>query len=40
MDLGEIGCGGGVGVDSTSSGEGPVGGCCECGDEHLGSGTI
>jgi hypothetical protein len=24
---------GGCGLDSTSSGQGPVAGCCECGDE-------
>jgi hypothetical protein len=34
MDLREIGLGGGVcGLDSTVSGQGPVAGCCECGDE-------
>jgi hypothetical protein len=34
MDLRKIGlerCG----VDSTGSGQGPVAGCCESGDEHL-----
>jgi hypothetical protein len=38
MDLREI-CleGGGCGLDSTGSGQGPVAGCCECGDEPLGS---
>jgi hypothetical protein len=36
MDLGEIGLGGG-GLDSTVSGQGPVAGCCECGDEPSGS---
>jgi hypothetical protein len=36
MDLGEIGFGG-CGLDSTSSGQGPVAGCCECGDEPSGS---
>jgi hypothetical protein len=36
MDLGEIGFGG-CGLDSTGSGQGPVAGCCECGDEPLGS---
>jgi hypothetical protein len=36
MDLGEIAWGGG-GMDSTSSGQGPVAGCCECGDEPSGS---
>jgi hypothetical protein len=25
------------GLDSTGSGQGPVAGCCECGDEHSGS---
>jgi hypothetical protein len=25
-----------IGLDSTSSGQGPVAGCCECGDEPLG----
>jgi hypothetical protein len=36
MDLREIGLGGGGGgLDSTSSGQGPVVGCCECGDEPL-----
>jgi hypothetical protein len=24
---------GGCGLDSTGSGQGPVAGCCECGDE-------
>jgi hypothetical protein len=33
MDLGEIGLGG----VSTGSGQGPVAGCCECGDEPSGS---
>jgi hypothetical protein len=28
----------GCGVDSIGSGQGPVTGCCECGDEHSGSG--
>jgi hypothetical protein len=28
---------GGCGLDSTGSGQGPVAGCCECGDEPLGS---
>jgi hypothetical protein len=36
MDLREIGLGGG-GLDSTGSGQGPVAGCCECGDESSGS---
>jgi hypothetical protein len=31
MDVTEIGWGGGL--DSTGSGQGPVAGCCECGDE-------
>jgi hypothetical protein len=29
--------GGGCGLDSTVSGQGPVAGCCECGDESSGS---
>jgi hypothetical protein len=37
MDLGEIDLGGGCGLDSTGSGQGPVAGCCECGDEPYGS---
>jgi hypothetical protein len=28
---------GGCRLDSTVSGQGPVAGCCECGDEPLGS---
>jgi hypothetical protein len=36
MDLGEIGLGG-CGLDSTGSGQGPVEGCCEYGDEPSGS---
>jgi hypothetical protein len=36
MDLREIGLGG-CGLDSTVSGQGPVAGCCECGDEPSGS---
>jgi hypothetical protein len=36
MDLGEIGLGR-CGLDSTDSGQGPVAGCCECGDEPSGS---
>jgi hypothetical protein len=28
---------GGCGLDSTGLGQGPVAGCCECGDEPLGS---
>jgi hypothetical protein len=38
MDLREIGLGGGgCGLDSTVSGQGPVAGCGECGDEPSGS---
>jgi hypothetical protein len=36
MDLRKIGLGG-CGLDSTASGQGPVAGCCECGDERSGS---
>jgi hypothetical protein len=36
IDLSEIGLGG-CGLDSTGSGQGPVAGCCECGDEPSGS---
>jgi hypothetical protein len=36
MDLREIGLGV-CGLDSTGSGQGPVEGCCECGDEPSGS---
>jgi hypothetical protein len=36
MDLMEIGLWG-CGLDSTVSGQGPVAGCCECGDEPSGS---
>jgi hypothetical protein len=36
MDLTEIGLGG-CGLDSTGSVQGPVAGCCECGDEPSGS---
>jgi hypothetical protein len=36
MDLREIGLGG-CGLDSTGPGQGPVAGCCECGDEPSGS---
>jgi hypothetical protein len=36
MDLREIGLAG-CGLDSTGSGQGPVAGCCECGDEPSGS---
>jgi hypothetical protein len=36
MVLREIGLGG-CGLDSTVSGQGPVAGCCECGDEPSGS---
>jgi hypothetical protein len=35
MDIREIGLGG-CGLDSTGSGQGPVAGCCECGDEPSG----
>jgi hypothetical protein len=28
---------GGCGLDSTGTGQGPVAGCCECGDEPSGS---
>jgi hypothetical protein len=38
MDLREIGFGG-CGLDSTGSGQGPVVGCGECGDEPSGSCT-
>jgi hypothetical protein len=37
MHLREIGLGGGGGLDSTGSGQGPVAGCCESGDEPSGS---
>jgi hypothetical protein len=37
MDLREIGWG--CGVDSRGSVYGPLAGCCECGDEPLGSGA-
>jgi hypothetical protein len=36
MDLREIGLVG-CGLGSTGSGQGPVAGCCECGDEPSGS---
>jgi hypothetical protein len=36
MDLRETGLGG-CGLDSTGSGQGPVAGCYECGDEPSGS---
>jgi hypothetical protein len=36
MDLEEIGLGV-CGLDSTGSGQEPVAGCCECGDEPSGS---
>jgi hypothetical protein len=36
MDLWKIGLGG-CGLNSTGSGQGPVAGCCECGDEPSGS---
>jgi hypothetical protein len=35
-DLMDIGLGGGGGLDSTGSGQGPVAGCCECSDEPSG----
>jgi hypothetical protein len=35
--LGRLAWGVGGGLDSTSSGQGPVAGCCECGDEPSGS---
>jgi hypothetical protein len=35
MDLRDIGLGG-CGLHSTGSGQGPVAGCCECGDEPSG----
>jgi hypothetical protein len=35
----EIGWGGGYGMDSSGSGQGPVAGSCECSDEPLGSGA-
>jgi hypothetical protein len=38
MDLGEIGWGV-CGVNSTGSGQRPVAGCFECGDESSGSGA-
>jgi hypothetical protein len=34
--LGRLACGG-CGLDSTVSGQGPVAGCCECGDEPSGT---
>jgi hypothetical protein len=37
MDLREIDLGGGGGLDSTVTGQGPVAGCCECGYEPSGS---
>jgi hypothetical protein len=36
MNLREIDLGG-CGLDSTGLGQGPVAGCCECGDEPSGS---
>jgi hypothetical protein len=36
MDVRETGLGG-CELDSTLSGQGPVAGCCECGDEPSGS---
>jgi hypothetical protein len=38
MDLREIGWGRERGMDSPGSGQGPVAGCCEHGDEPSGSG--
>jgi hypothetical protein len=35
--LGRLDLGGRCGLDSTDSGQGPVAGCCECGDEPSGS---
>jgi hypothetical protein len=35
--LGRVAGGGGGGLDSTGSGQGPMAGCCECGDETSGS---
>jgi hypothetical protein len=35
--FGRLAWGGGCGLDSTGSGQGPVAGCCECGDEPSGS---
>jgi hypothetical protein len=37
MDLREIGLGGGGGLHSTGSGQGPVAGCCQFSDEPSGS---
>jgi hypothetical protein len=37
MDLWDISLGGGGGLDSTGSGQGPVAGCCECGYVPSGS---
>jgi len=37
MDLQEVGCGGGHGLDRSGSGWGQMGGTCECGNEPLGS---
>jgi hypothetical protein len=39
MDFGEIGLGGGCGVDSPGLGWGLVAGSCECGDEPSGCGS-
>jgi hypothetical protein len=39
MDLREVAWGGGCGVDSPGSVEGPLAGSCECGDEPSGSGA-
>jgi hypothetical protein len=35
--LGRLAWGMGGGLDSTGSGQGPVAGCCECGNEPSGS---
>jgi hypothetical protein len=40
MDLGELGLGGGSGVDLVGSKYGPVAVTCEHGDEPLGSGAM
>jgi hypothetical protein len=34
-----VGGGGECGMDSPGSGQGPLAGCCECGDEPSGSGS-
>jgi hypothetical protein len=40
MDLGDLRGRGACGADSNDSGLGLAAGCCECGDEPLGSGTM